>query len=158
VADLCRICRAPKPEGWSPHTVRCNRCAYEETLRRDYKLTLEDYARLALSQDFKCALCQGALRFDKFTAVDHCHESGRVRGLLCTGCNSALGALGDTPEALKRALAYVSPPPQRPCRACGEDNRSPRGDCRSCATRQHAAWRARKKAHTANIQTESVQA
>lgn len=39
--------------------------------------------------------------------VDHCHEAGRVRGVLCFNCNSAIGKLGDDPDVLRRAIAYL---------------------------------------------------
>jgi len=39
--------------------------------------------------------------------VDHCHETGRVRGVLCFNCNSAIGKLGDDPDAVRRAAAYL---------------------------------------------------
>ncbi|WP_371612134.1 endonuclease VII domain-containing protein [Streptomyces clavifer] len=39
--------------------------------------------------------------------VDHCHETGRVRGVLCFNCNSAIGKLGDDPDSLRRAIAYL---------------------------------------------------
>ncbi|MFJ3233170.1 endonuclease VII domain-containing protein [Streptomyces sp. NPDC086787] len=38
--------------------------------------------------------------------VDHCHKTGRVRGVLCFNCNSAIGKLGDSPDAVRRAAAY----------------------------------------------------
>ncbi|WP_354603289.1 endonuclease domain-containing protein [Streptomyces panacea] len=38
--------------------------------------------------------------------MDHCHETGRVRGVLCFNCNSAIGKLGDDPDTLRRAIAY----------------------------------------------------
>lgn len=39
--------------------------------------------------------------------VDHCHEAGRVRGVLCFSCDAALGQLKDRPDAIRRAAAYV---------------------------------------------------
>ncbi|MFF3290030.1 endonuclease VII domain-containing protein [Streptomyces sp. NPDC003023] len=39
--------------------------------------------------------------------VDHCHRTGRVRGVLCFNCNSAIGKLGDDPDTLRRAIAYL---------------------------------------------------
>ncbi|MFI6939836.1 endonuclease VII domain-containing protein [Streptomyces sp. NPDC050418] len=41
------------------------------------------------------------------THVDHCHRTGRVRGVLCFNCNSAIGKLGDDPDASSRAIAYL---------------------------------------------------
>lgn len=58
-----------------------------------------------------CALCASKTRLGgrqpDSACVDHCHETGRIRGILCFGCNTALGKLGDTTEALERALRYV---------------------------------------------------
>lgn len=39
--------------------------------------------------------------------VDHCHKTGRVRGVLCFNCNSAIGKLGDDPDVVRRAVAYL---------------------------------------------------
>lgn len=76
--------------------------------RTRYGITIEDYETLSQQQDGRCALCGGLPRGTKRLHVDHCHETGRVRGLLCIGCNRALGALGDSPEGLARALTYVT--------------------------------------------------
>lgn len=72
---------------------------------RKYGLTPVDYAALLAAQGGVCALC-GSTQGRRLV-VDHCHETGRVRGLLCTACNGALGKLGDTPEALLRVVAYL---------------------------------------------------
>lgn len=54
-----------------------------------YGLTIEDFDRMMVEQDGKCALCLRAVDYRLF--VDHDHETGRVRGLLCSKCNGALG-------------------------------------------------------------------
>ena len=80
-------------------------------LERRFGLTPEDYDAMLSSQGGRCALCRADKpggRWDRFH-VDHCHETGRVRGLLCYFCNCALGTLGDSPEAIARVLAYVDP-------------------------------------------------
>ena len=70
-----------------------------------YGITREQYNALADSQHGCCAVClerpAGRLR------VDHCHDTGVIRGLLCHKCNSAIGLLGDTAARLERALAYL---------------------------------------------------
>lgn len=63
-------------------------------------------------QNGKCQICQGdgfLMREDHQAKlmVDHCHTTGRVRGLLCHNCNRALGLFKDSPEALSRALEYL---------------------------------------------------
>ncbi|MCZ2109495.1 MAG: endonuclease VII domain-containing protein [Dehalococcoidia bacterium] len=69
-------------------------------LSRRYGLTPSE--REALGD--VCQICGD----DNDPVVDHDHASGRVRGILCRGCNAAIGRLGDTPEALARALQYLT--------------------------------------------------
>lgn len=72
-------------------------------------MTQDDWDKMYDEQGGVCALCQTPDRTGRHgkLSVDHCHETGRVRGLLCTACNSALGLLGDTPKAMERVLAYL---------------------------------------------------
>ena len=63
--------------------------AYRRHLWRKYKLTLEGFYAMLARQQNKCALCP-ATNVD--WKVDHCHTTGRVRGLLCNGCNMRLGS------------------------------------------------------------------
>lgn len=84
----------------------------ERKRKQNYGLSADDIARLLEQQGGGCALCKTKKpggRYDVF-CVDHCHETGRVRGLLCNRCNVALGALGDNVAGLAAALAYVSSP------------------------------------------------
>jgi hypothetical protein len=75
-------------------------------LKRMYGITAEQYDAMLLKQDNKCAIC---LQEDKGKrlAVDHCHKTGRIRGLLCGNCNLALGLLQDNPDLLNKAAAYL---------------------------------------------------
>lgn len=75
-----------------------------QTLRR-YGLTLRDYQLMLENQSGGCGIC-GA-RSHRLV-VDHCHATGRVRGLLCQTCNKGLGALGDTVEAIRGVLSYLT--------------------------------------------------
>ena len=74
----------------------------------------ELYAELAEKQGHKCAICAAPTgsnaRKDRL-AVDHHHGTGRVRGLLCHRCNTAIGLLRDNAEIITRAAAYVVAPP-----------------------------------------------
>ncbi|MEV0126374.1 endonuclease domain-containing protein [Streptomyces sp. NPDC050703] len=57
-----------------------------------------------------CDLCGKEPNDTETFAIDHCHGTGRVRGVLCRQCNTALGAFGDSPERLQRALWYLTRP------------------------------------------------
>lgn len=73
-----------------------------------YGLTLEELQAMYVAQDYKCAICQRHEdTFCRSLAIDHCHSTGLVRGLLCGSCNTAIGRLGDNVEGLKRATAYL---------------------------------------------------
>ena len=73
-----------------------------------YGITIETYEEMLAAQGGGCALCRttdpGA---KKYFAVDHCHVSLKVRGLLCTTCNTGLGAMKDDPVLLEQAAEYV---------------------------------------------------
>jgi hypothetical protein len=73
-----------------------------------YGLTQVCYDTLLKFQGGGCAIC-GAKKADKARrlAVDHCHETGAVRGLLCACCNTAIGKLRDDPDLMIKAAEYV---------------------------------------------------
>jgi hypothetical protein len=83
--------------------IRANRTTRLGHLRRKYGLTAEQHEAILQSQHGMCALCQ--LR--RATEVDHCHETGAVRSMLCRSCNSGLGMFMEWPELLRRAAEYL---------------------------------------------------
>lgn len=76
-------------------------------LVREYGITLADYAVMLDFQHGRCAICGDFPAHDKVLHVDHCHLTGKVRGLLCPNCNHALGKLQDDPVKLRRAADYL---------------------------------------------------
>lgn len=82
---------------------------YWRHLRLNYGVTPEIYAAMLKAQGGLCALCckPGRTGRNGKMDVDHCHTTGRVRGLLCRHCNIALGILGDTPERMEIVMTYV---------------------------------------------------
>jgi len=78
-------------------------------LKRVYGITLEDFQNMLRQQGGVCAICQQECDKRPRLSVDHCHKTGRVRGLLCHGCNTALGYMRDDPERLHRAITYLKP-------------------------------------------------
>ena len=72
-------------------------------LMRRYGIDEVQLNRLLEAQRGLCAICEE----QPAQHVDHCHDSGKVRGLLCFNCNGALGRFEDDPEILKRAIEYL---------------------------------------------------
>lgn len=88
---------------------RCKDARREARLRAEYGINAERYEAMLTQQGGGCAICgvpQGSRRGERL-AVDHCHHSGRVRGLLCANCNRGIGLLEDRPERLRRAAEYL---------------------------------------------------
>ncbi len=79
-----------------------------DELKKRFGLTPEQYQAMWQEQNGQCRICGSPLIPGKGGhAIDHCHNSGRVRGLLCNGCNSGLGYFRDDPERMLRAIAYL---------------------------------------------------
>ena len=82
--------------------------ARKSHLKRAFGITPEDYERRLAQQAGGCAVCGRAPKPGKSLHVDHDHEMGCVRGLLCFKCNAALGQLDDDLGRIERALTYVA--------------------------------------------------
>lgn len=80
--------------------------------RTKYALTLEGVQAMLDAQDGVCLICRKALTLGGRSAtsghVDHDHTTGRVRGVLCSNCNTALGKFRDDPDLLRSAIAYLT--------------------------------------------------
>ena len=77
-------------------------------LKVKYGLTEIDIEALAIDQQGRCAICRKILLVGSFTHVDHDHETGSIRGLLCVNCNLGLGAFFHRPELLRAAAEYLN--------------------------------------------------
>lgn len=82
----------------------------EWRLKNYYGLSLEDYDRILEQQGGVCAICKTATESDNGQplVVDHDHQTGKIRGLLCDKCNRAIGALKDDNVVLNNALLYLN--------------------------------------------------
>lgn len=77
-------------------------------IRRQYGITLAEYDQMLRDQDYKCAICGNEDEVEgRRLAIDHCHDSGKVRGLLCGKCNRGLGLFYDNKDLLTNAMAYL---------------------------------------------------
>lgn len=73
-----------------------------------YGITDPEYQALLIKQNELCAICGGPpIRAGHSLSVDHCHTTGKIRGLLCSNCNTGLGLFKDSPELLEKALLYL---------------------------------------------------
>ena len=77
-------------------------------LLRQYGINLNDYHKMLEEQKHLCKICKGPPTGKGVLHVDHCHETGSVRGLLCNKCNIGLGHFNDSKELLQKALDYLT--------------------------------------------------
>ena len=91
-------------KNWRKHNARLVR---NTNYKRKFGITIDDFDEILKKQGGACALCGKHEWNGKRISVDHDHNSGKVRGLLCNRCNTALGALGDTVESIEKVLQYL---------------------------------------------------
>jgi hypothetical protein len=77
---------------------------------KTYGLDLKDYEKMLKAQNYNCAICGSPPPNNRKTrlAIDHCHTSGKVRGLLCDRCNRSIGLLKDDVSVLESAIKYLT--------------------------------------------------
>lgn len=80
----------------------------ERGLRLNYNITIDDYNMMFESQKGCCAICgRHQSEEKKALHVDHDHETGKIRGLLCQKCNHGIGLFNDNPELLRKAAQFL---------------------------------------------------
>ena len=124
----CRICNIVRDEDFFYKNDKTNRCkACEQSrkraerktrshadidrrkrLKKEYGITLEQFNEMNLAQNGQCAICGLKESMNrKNLCIDHCHESGMIRGLLCHACNVGLGHFNDNTKKLYNAIKYL---------------------------------------------------
>jgi len=130
----CTLCKESKPfeafynrkaskDGHSPHCIPCHKGkAAERRATPEYKvwkknrslvykygITLDEYNDMHYKQRGTCAICEKPEPIKtQPLAVDHCHDTGKVRGLLCSNCNMGIGKLMDDEKIILKAAEYIS--------------------------------------------------
>ncbi len=106
-AHLAKIARDKRKE--NPEKFREK--VWRSRLKTQYNLTEEEYINILHKQKSCCAICKKKIATLKGKRgglnIDHCHKTGKVRGLLCTTCNTALGKFKDNTEYLQNAINYL---------------------------------------------------
>jgi hypothetical protein len=93
------------PDKWVAHRANTAKRSWS---KRGADCTKDTRAKLHKEQDGRCAICnKHESEFTVKLGVDHCHTTNKVRGLLCTNCNHAIGQLKDSPELCFRAAEYL---------------------------------------------------
>lgn len=94
----------------SEHADECRTRYTNWRLKSTYGLTIENRQELFAAQGFVCAAC-GTDKPGRSTGfgwdIDHCHTTGKVRGIICLPCNVALGKVRDNPEHLQKLITYL---------------------------------------------------
>lgn len=112
----CKPCSAAYNKEWQARNPEKARESWKKSFAktydpvrnkvRKYGLTVEEFNDMVLGQESRCAICNE----ERELHIDHCHSSGKVRGLLCLQCNTALGNMNDSVETLQRAIEYLMAP------------------------------------------------
>ncbi len=126
--SACKICTAKKHRqrvsGWSTEKKELNyqnqrkweknnaerhkRNVRKSDLKNKYGITIEYFENLLLEQDYLCKICnKEETSKTRILSVDHCHVTGKVRGLLCSFCNTGIGLFKDSIKNLEGAIKYL---------------------------------------------------
>ena len=97
-----------RPVGRPPKEDKTRVYSYEHATGKTVVTEHERKAMYdALGPDPRCGICENPLPFEQ-AQLDHCHDSGRLRGMLCRNCNVGIGFLKDSPTLLLKAHAYLT--------------------------------------------------
>lgn len=84
----------------------CRGCGFEGQLDLNFSRK-QEFQKMLFMQDYECAICHNEFEYQEQIKVDHDHETGAVRGLLCSLCNTGLGQFRDRLDLLEAAVAYL---------------------------------------------------
>ena len=118
----CKACNAILAKSWrkvesnkervkqwrSNNIEKCTAHARKSNLNIKYNMSIKEYNVLLEAQNNKCLLCSKSPEDNgKALSVDHDHQTGKIRGLLCDNCNKGIGFLKENIETLKNAIRYL---------------------------------------------------
>ena len=113
--------RRKNPDGYNEYMRRWRMKnsdrLYAAEIRKRYGISLDQYSGLLLAQNKRCAICaapHNSIKKRGRLHVDHCHISGRIRGLLCANCNKMLGNARDRADLLRKGADYLDLPDAGP--------------------------------------------
>ena len=110
--NYCKDCRRLRDKNNPNYNKLAAKRSWKHICKYKYNITPEDAVALFEKQNFSCAICNKPLlkttgRKD-IPHVDHCHSTGKVRGILCFSCNVSLGHFKDDVKLLQKAIDYLN--------------------------------------------------
>ena len=111
----CKECEKLAVSGYKKRYYQKRKEVQRNSNRRfKYGIEPEDYDRMLEDQKYCCAICNeklvislSRLKYTHKAVIDHCHTTGKIRGILCARCNQALGLFRDSIDNLKKAIDYL---------------------------------------------------
>ena len=97
---ICYQCNKQRQDDWR---IKNREWVNKRQLLTKYKIAESEYDSLLSKQSGHCAICKTESKLH----IDHCHGTGKIRGLLCTSCNKAIGLMKDDPIRLQKAIEYL---------------------------------------------------
>ena len=106
---ICKPCNRVYHAKWrEANKEELDRYRKDWSLKKTYGLTIEQYNDMFENQEGCCDICgKHQSEESRALSVDHCHDTGAIRGLLCNNCNSGIGKFSDNIEVLEKALNYL---------------------------------------------------
>lgn len=124
-AYYCKDCANAKSRAWTAkngHKATYRMKKHDAYYKHKYGMSLDERIELLNSQGCKCAICRSPLEASGGnTHTDHCHSTGKIRGILCTNCNRGLGHFQENTTNLMAAIEYLQ--------AHTEDGNQKEGSC-----------------------------
>ena len=99
----CRVCENKRKAKHKPTDEQSRKY----WLKSNYGIGIEEYNIMLTEQQGACAVCGDSPKENRSLAVDHCHSTGKIRGLLCFRCNATLGKFNDDISLFQRAIDYL---------------------------------------------------
>jgi uncharacterized protein (DUF983 family) len=108
-SSYCKVCQNLRSTSYARENkdkIQPHLMGY--SLKRRYGISVAEYEAMLIRQEHKCAICgTSECQSGRNLAVDHCHGSMKIRGLLCSACNQGLGNFKDRPDLMSRAIEYL---------------------------------------------------
>lgn len=107
--NICNKCNNEKAKVWRDNNKEKSALINKNSnLKRKYNITLKEYDLLLINSNHSCEICgKHESEQKKSLHVDHSHITGRVRGILCSNCNTALGKFREDKDILLKAINYL---------------------------------------------------